>query len=264
MRKWLALLLLPAAAFASDTTIRVNASTDPATRDTLVTTRSLEQAVGRNFMDPSAVSVFIGGIIHADGRQDCYLDVTYTSNGWKHLDRAIDIDAVTLPLAPQDQRVAGPGKTLEHLRVVLSRSYLDQHIDSGLAITLRGKDTDASFKVPAVFVHDFLAIVDSNLPGKPTSLAVRERPHLGAQLVPLQAPFAAVLGLPATLGMLVVAVAPGGIADAAGLQQGDVLLKAGSQDTNADADVIKAEVQLVPGTTLQLWRAGHPLTLQTR
>jgi membrane-associated protease RseP (regulator of RpoE activity) len=263
MKRLSALLLFVAAglAQADNTTIKVDAHYDAASKTTLVQTRVLNTGVGKTFIDPSAVSLYLGGTVAGDGKEDLYLDVVYTSNGWKHIETAMDADAVSLPVTPVERRVAGGGKIMEHVRINLARSYLETHAETGLALRIQGKEGDASFKLPPAFVHDFLATLAENHPGQSTAAAAREKPRFGAQLAPLQPAFASILKAPAP-GLLVASVLPEGMAGKAGLQQGDVLTRVNNTAVTSEQQLQQA-LDAASGTiSLFVWRNGATVSLQ--
>ena len=71
-------------------------------------------------------------------------------------------------------------------------------------------------------------------------------------------------GSPVDSGALVEKVEPGGPADAAGIQRGDVVIAAGSQEIRSSGDLISALRNYQPGDTVDLTvlRNGEKSRLQ--
>jgi serine protease Do len=71
------------------------------------------------------------------------------------------------------------------------------------------------------------------------------------------------LGLPKAQGALVSSVEPGGPADKAGVQPGDIILKFNGVPVDADTDLPRMVGDMKPGTktTVTIWRKGHTTEL---
>jgi serine protease Do len=72
------------------------------------------------------------------------------------------------------------------------------------------------------------------------------------------------LGLPSASGAMVSSVEPGGPAEKAGVQAGDIILKFGGKTVDSATDLPRMVGETKPGTrsTLTLWRKGQTLELQ--
>src|SRR5215210_7726311 len=77
-------------------------------------------------------------------------------------------------------------------------------------------------------------------------------PYLGVYLSDLTEETADKFGSPVDSGALVEKVEPGGPADAAGIQRGDVVIAAGSEDVRSSGDLISALRDYQPGDTVDL------------
>jgi len=89
-------------------------------------------------------------------------------------------------------------------------------------------------------------------------------PYLGVYLSDLTPETANKFGSPVDSGALVEEVEPGGPADAAGIQRGDVMIAAGSEDVRSSGDLISALRNYQPGDTvgLTVLRNGDKSRLQ--
>ncbi len=77
-------------------------------------------------------------------------------------------------------------------------------------------------------------------------------PYLGVYLSDLTEETARTFGSPLASGALVEKVQPGGPADEAGIQRGDVVTAAGSEDVRSSGDLISALRNYQPGDTVDL------------
>jgi len=249
-----ALCLLAGMAHA-DTTVRVDVVTDPDTRLTSLTTRSFEPSIGHTFTDSSHASAYLTGIL---GRDESYLDVVYSGDGWRYFDSAHDADGSALPFAALDRHVAGSGHIIEHFHVGLSRAFLQNHISQGANISFAGKSESIIVALPAVFIHDYLEESDKAMSTAAAQGVASVKLHFGAEYLPLEPAFARILGLPTPQGLLVTSVLPGSVAAHTGLQQGDVILQFGDKVVNSVDDLEQAVAAVPAGgsTHLRVWRAG--------
>ncbi|HEY0181055.1 MAG TPA: DegQ family serine endoprotease [Dokdonella sp.] len=89
------------------------------------------------------------------------------------------------------------------------------------------------------------------------------RGMIGVQIQAVDREQAKALGLPRTGGALVNQVTPGGAADKAGVQLGDVILSFDGHDIVSNADLPPLVGSTKPGTsaTLGIWRDGKTLTV---
>jgi serine protease Do len=90
-----------------------------------------------------------------------------------------------------------------------------------------------------------------------------ERGYLGIRIQAVNEDLAASLGIPHNRGEFVQAVEPGGGADKAGLQAGDVVLKVNGQNVTPDQTLSYIVANIAPGTRIpvELLRDGKPRTL---
>jgi len=89
-------------------------------------------------------------------------------------------------------------------------------------------------------------------------------PYLGVYLSDLTHETASKFGSPVDSGALVEKVEPGGPADAAGIQRGDIVIAAGAQEISSSGDLISALRNYQPGDTVDLTvlRNGEKSRLQ--
>src|SRR5215204_6541569 len=89
-------------------------------------------------------------------------------------------------------------------------------------------------------------------------------PYLGVYLSDLPPETAKQYGSPVDSGALVEKVEPGGPADAAGIQRGDVVIAAGQEEVRSSGDLISALRDYQPGDTvgLEVLRNGEESKLQ--
>lgn len=87
-----------------------------------------------------------------------------------------------------------------------------------------------------------------------------ERGYLGVDRVPVSDDLADALGIPHDQGEFVRSVVPGGAAAAAGIQEGDVVLRIGGQPITPDNSLSTVIANTAPGTkvTIDLLRGGKP------
>ncbi|OCC23009.1 protease [Croceicoccus estronivorus] len=90
-----------------------------------------------------------------------------------------------------------------------------------------------------------------------------ERGYLGVRIQQLNEDLADSLGIAHNRGEFVQAVEPGGAADKAGLQAGDVILKVNGQDVTPDQTLSYLVANIAPGSrvTIDLVRDGKPRTV---
>ena len=90
-----------------------------------------------------------------------------------------------------------------------------------------------------------------------------ERGYLGVDRVPVSDDLADALGIPHDQGEFVRSVVPGGAAAAAGIQEGDVVMKIGGQQITPDNSLSTIIANTPPGTkvTIDLLRGGKPKTV---
>ncbi len=79
-----------------------------------------------------------------------------------------------------------------------------------------------------------------------------DRGYLGIRIQPLNDDLAASLGIPHNRGEFVQAVEPGGAADKAGLQAGDVVLKVNGQEVTPDKTLSYIVANIAPGTRIAI------------
>ncbi len=89
------------------------------------------------------------------------------------------------------------------------------------------------------------------------------RGYLGVQIQPMSPSIAASLGLPKDRGEIVAGVEPAGPARAAGIQQGDVVLKVNGQDVTPDTTLsyIVANTPIGAKVPIEVLRGGKRVTL---
>jgi serine protease Do len=89
-------------------------------------------------------------------------------------------------------------------------------------------------------------------------------PYLGVYLSDLTQETASKFGSPVDSGALVEKVEPDGPADAAGIQRGDVVTAAGSEEVRSSGDLLSALRKYMPGDTigLKIFRNDEKTTLQ--
>jgi serine protease Do len=89
------------------------------------------------------------------------------------------------------------------------------------------------------------------------------RGYLGVERAPVTEDVAAALGIPANRGEFINRVMPGGAAAAAGIRDGDVVLKINGQDVSPDNTLSFIVANLRPGTRVpvELLRDGRRVTL---
>ena len=89
-------------------------------------------------------------------------------------------------------------------------------------------------------------------------------PYLGVYLSDLTQKTASKFGSPVDSGALVEKVEPGSPADAAGVQRGDIVTAAGSEEVSSSGDLISALRDYMPGDTvgLKILRNSEKTTLQ--
>ncbi|MDQ3251153.1 MAG: S1C family serine protease [Actinomycetota bacterium] len=89
-------------------------------------------------------------------------------------------------------------------------------------------------------------------------------PYLGVYLSDLTQETASKFGSPVDSGALIEEVEPGSPADAAGVQRGDIVTVAGSEEVLSSGDLLSALRNYMPGDTvgLQILRNGEKTTLQ--
>lgn len=136
------------------------------------------------------------------------------------------------------------GKTLE----------IDSRPSDAIAVALR-------MKAPIYATTEVLAKAKP-LPA-PGGRDERARQRLGLQLQELTAELAALLDLSSQRGILVADVAPGSPAANAGLQRGDILLKANDQalQSAADLDAALEAVKAPARIRLEVIREGKPIVI---
>ena len=112
-----------------------------------------------------------------------------------------------------------------------------------------------SFAIPSIMVRALIASVDRGMP-----LA---RPWLGAQGRTVDPDLARRLGLPRPAGVLITGVSPGGPADRAGIETGDVILWVNGRSVdNIDAMRFRvASLLFDEMAQASVWRAGATLLL---
>jgi len=90
-----------------------------------------------------------------------------------------------------------------------------------------------------------------------------ERGYLGIRIQPVNEDLAASLGIAHNRGEFVQAVEPGGAADKAGLQAGDVVLKVNGKDVTPDQTLSYLVANITPGSriAIDLIRDGRPRTV---
>ena len=90
-----------------------------------------------------------------------------------------------------------------------------------------------------------------------------ERGFLGVGIDPVSDDMAEALGLPKERGELVQGVEPGEAADNAGIEPGDIILKADGKDVTRDQTLSFILANIAPGTSIdiELLREGEPLTV---
>ena len=79
-----------------------------------------------------------------------------------------------------------------------------------------------------------------------------QHPYLGVSVTDLTAQVSDRFGVSAESGALVAKVEPGGPADSAGIQAGDVVTALGSADIRSSGDLLSALRQYAPGDTVQI------------
>ncbi|MFC7536551.1 Do family serine endopeptidase [Sphingomonas sp. GCM10030256] len=91
-----------------------------------------------------------------------------------------------------------------------------------------------------------------------------QRGYLGVGLQPLEESLAEPLGLPKDRGELVRSIVPGGAADRAGIQQGDVILRVGGREVTPDETVsyLIANSGVGSRVPIDLIRDGRRVTVQ--
>jgi serine protease Do len=84
------------------------------------------------------------------------------------------------------------------------------------------------------------------------------RGRIGVQIQEVSKETADAFGLPKAGGALVNSVEKGGPADKAGLESGDIIIKADGRTVNTSSELPRIVTQVKPGTkiTLQVWRKG--------
>ncbi len=84
------------------------------------------------------------------------------------------------------------------------------------------------------------------------------RSRIGVQIQEVSRETADAFGLPKTQGALVNSVEKGGPADKAGVEQGDIIVKADGRTVNSSAELPRIITAIKPGTkiVLQIWRKG--------
>ncbi len=84
------------------------------------------------------------------------------------------------------------------------------------------------------------------------------RSRIGVQIQEVSRETADAFGLPKAQGALVNSVEKGGPADKAGIEQGDVIVKADGRTVNSSAELPRIITAIKPGTkiVLQIWRKG--------
>jgi S1-C subfamily serine protease len=89
-------------------------------------------------------------------------------------------------------------------------------------------------------------------------------PYLGVYLSDLSQQTASTFGSPADSGALIEAVEPGSPADDAGIQRGDIVTSAGSEEVRSSGDLLSALRDYMPGDTVELkvLRNSQSTTLQ--
>lgn len=92
------------------------------------------------------------------------------------------------------------------------------------------------------------------------------RGRLGIEFQEVSDTLAEAFGLHKPQGALINAVQPGGPAEQAGIEPGDVVLKLDGQAVEDGADLARAAIGKTPGTTvaLEVWRRGRKLLLNAR
>jgi serine protease Do len=89
-------------------------------------------------------------------------------------------------------------------------------------------------------------------------------PYLGVYLSDLSQQTASTFGSPVDSGALIEAVEPGSPADDAGIQRGDIVTSAGSEEVRSSGDLLSALRDYMPGDTVELkvLRNSQSTTLQ--
>ena len=122
-------------------------------------------------------------------------------------------------------------------------------------ISPTGANVGIGLAIPAELARP---VIDSLRRGQRPS-----RGYLGVGLQPLEESIAASLGLPKDQGELVRSVVPGGPADRAGIQQGDVILRVGGQPVTPDetASYLIANTQVGSRVPIELIRDNRRVTV---
>jgi serine protease Do len=86
------------------------------------------------------------------------------------------------------------------------------------------------------------------------------RGRIGVQIQEVSKETAEAFGLPKAAGALVNSVEKGGPAEKAGIESGDIILKADGRTVNTSSELPRIITQVKPGAkvTLQVWRKGAP------
>jgi serine protease Do len=112
--------------------------------------------------------------------------------------------------------------------------------------------------------------IPSNL-AKPVIDQIRQYGHarrgwIGVRIQSVSAELAEGLHLPATKGALIASVTPGGPAEQAGMQQGDVVLQFDGHDVSEMRGLprIVAETPVAKTVDVQVWRKGKQITLSAK
>jgi len=80
--------------------------------------------------------------------------------GWAFWNSASDSDGAKLPTEKAGSDVTEGGGTSEAVQVVLSRAYLDQHIETGVKLKIYGRGVEQILEVPGNYIKGFLMKVD--------------------------------------------------------------------------------------------------------
>lgn len=214
-----------------------------------------------------------------------YVDMFY-SGDWRYYEAASDENAVTLHVVSIDRIVGDCSNTLfgctlnETVGVDLPEAALRAHAQTGYQIQLRAHSGNQQvLTVTKEMIQEQLAKVDplvasvrgvgapaagiqagASSPAVPAGsggTAVPGSRKLGVKSVPTPAPMSALLGVEPGKGMWVVVVDAGSLAEAAGINKGDVVLLVNGTAVNDTSGLLGA-IAAAPGgrpVPIVLWTA---------
>ena len=90
------------------------------------------------------------------------LVVNYSDSDWAFLEEAVDSDGKELRVQKIDSKVGHNAYVAELVGIILSESYLKEHIDTGIKIKIYGKRKNVVVFVPGPYVEGFYNYIQNN------------------------------------------------------------------------------------------------------